>query len=347
MNTTSFNGKLRTFNTRHSMFGTTYSNDFVATPIYGSASVQIYTSQYGSSDISPMSSVNTIFSRTPTAMVVDNQGDFYLSATSIIYKIDKAGAVVASQSSGFQPTLYSDGDYIYFVEDTYSFSKYDKILNKVWSHTQSESYSGSRGTTSDLNSNVYVSYGSGVNSKVNKLSATGSLLWTATSSNTVVSLVTDKYGYLYIGQSAKAMVKKVDSSGTSVYDKSVTYGTFSSYAISHMSISDSNDTMYISVGDSTRTTSATPSVPVISYDLDLNQITNLGVYAANTVAFWLPSISVGGSQYVYLVKPLSMTASVVEKWDGVSYTKLATSQVIYHNNPGFFAGPSLLVNPIQ
>jgi hypothetical protein len=357
MNTTSFNGKLRSFASRHALFGTTYSNDFIATPIFGSPTMSIYTSPYGSSDVSFMSSVNTIFDRSPSDMVVDNQGDFYLATgiiltgTSVVYKINKVGSIVASQSSTHpDPTLYSDGEHVYFVDKNtspYSFSKYDKNLNKIWSHTQSTPYYATRGITSDLNDNVFVSYGFGTSSKVNKLSATGSLLWSATASLSIISLATDKDGFLYIGQSGNALVKKLDANGTTVFDKSIVYGTFSSYSVAYMSISNTTNTIYTSVydyKDYPGPYSASSSVPVIAYDLDFNVKANLGVYAANAVA-WSPYINVGESGYVYLVKPLSLTASVIEKWSDVTYTKIATSQVIYYTSPGFPAGPIVLVNP--
>lgn len=352
MKTTSFNGKLRTFSSRHALAGTTYSNDWISASPHDSQFTEIYTTPYGSADISLMSTVDTTLNR--YAIDLDNQGDFYISKLnpgggSFVNKINKVGEVLATQSSTHpDPNLYSDGEYIYFVDGSTSFGKYDKNLNKVWSHTQSVAYYSTRGISSDLDGNVFVSYGSSTNSKVNKLSATGSLLWTATASSTILSLATDKYGYLYIGQSIMAMVKKVDPNGSTIFDKSVTFGTFASYSVAHISVVKQTDTIYLGVYDYSKQTAATPSVPVIAYDLDLNQKSNLNVYPGNTSAGYDSRfVDVSGSQYVYIVKPIGNTASVIEKWDDTTYLKLATSPVIYHSSPGFYGGPSLRINPIS
>jgi hypothetical protein len=355
MDTKSFNGKIRSFNSRHDLSGTTYSNDWISSCLYGTSSTPVYTTSYASSDIKLMFSVNTESYRYGT--VVDNEGDFYIStvdgtySSSIFKKIDKTGSMVYStKSEHSDPSLYCDGEYIYSVDKLYSpssssasFTKYDKSLAKVWSY-KSTIDATTRAITTDSNGNVFVAYYLGVlGSMVTKLSPTGSFIWNATASNSILSLATDRYGSLYISESGSgAKIKKVDSSGATVLYKTLLYGTYSSYLVTNISIIDSTDTIYMSTYDSLG--GITSSVPVIAYDLSLTEKSNLGVYAASGLSYESKYVSVSGSGYVYLTKPLGSTASGIEKWSDSTYTKLATSDIIYHSslNP-----PSLLVNPIK
>lgn len=338
MDIQSFNGKLRTFNGRYGLVDVDYS-PFLNTLQYGLTHSDVYVP-------SQVSLMKQSSAQLPSYeyIALDNQGDYYTSegggSTTTIKKINKVGEIIATQSLSIPDvSIFSDGSYIYFSDALYSFSKYDKLLNKIWSHTQSGYYFNCRGAATDLYGNIYVLNTS--NTKVNKLSPTGSLIWSATCSP-AQCIDTDRFGNVYIGGNDPNNFKKIDASGATLIDTNITYGGVSKYTISAIDVSKVSDKVYISTWDRTSPFGGvSASIPFTQYNLDMTVSASSSVPVVSSVTgIGLKTIVSDEQGYIYFTSPISSTASYVYKYNS-SMSLIATSSVIYHSS--YIDAPKVIV----